>query len=397
MSTNEETPSSSSSLARAAACMPDDLSSIDKDSLIKMGVETSSKILEACSIKYAPLSFGEILNGNNPERRKMFSLEGKRGQRSLKHITQHTLKDNDEIIESLNEICTHFINQQIISEHPELEDSVRELNFKNVLEPGRVIKIEDHRMGSYQIKDPCFNLYPSRVCFLEPYKRACGGSMSEVYKELKSLLERECNMGAGCLYRRMFPQCKRAGRVALPESVEYVFTKLLPACSNEGGATGLVHTLHAQFFSFAEECGKKKVQSVYKVRQQCIVCTMLKLSKETNKNAGLDRPHMDLYNEEDENIFLTKTEDLKDFGVIEVSRPDYNDMVVNVHGQKKVMVVDRSKLFSNIDMCEEDGFFFPVIMTEGRDVVPTNLPTSRKRRGGGGGKKGAKRMLLDEI
>lgn len=356
------------------------MGSISQEELIKKSVIASSKITEPCTIRFFDQSYDEFLNGDNKERRQAFTLEGRRGERVLKNISEHTQQENDELIEELNEIATKFINQQIISHYPETEATVREINFKNVLEPARIIKIDDHRLGSYQMSDHCFNLYPSRICFLEPHKQACGGRNSDLYKDLKELVEQECSNGPGCYYRYYFPESGKAGRVALPRSVEYFFTKLIPSCTHEKDKTGFLQILHSRYFSFAEESGKKKAQTVYRVRNQCIVCTLLAMTKELTKGGGIDRPCMQLFNEEDENLFLLKTENMEDMGVVETFRPNHNEPIVNVHGQKKVMLTDKSKMFSRYMMCEEDGFFFPVMLDSSKKVKPSNLPTKRGKK-----------------
>ena len=356
--------------------LPKNLDDIDTDELIKEAVVNTSRISDPCAIAHTDITFDEFTTDVcNNERRDFFTLEGRKGQRTVTEVYEHTIEENDAIIEEINAVCTELINQQVISHYPEIEDKVREINFDNVLEPGRVINLKDHLEGCYQIKDPRFNLYPSRLCFLEPYKKACGGEKSQLYINLKDLLEQECVNAEGCQYRAYYPETRQSGRAMLPEMIEETFTCTLAAgCLSQHEQTNILTQIHEVYFGDIDEMASStksaKSQRVYKVKNQCIVCTMLRLTKELVKNAGIDRPCKELYEGDDENLFLLKIGDRPPSGMINVDRPDYNDCVANIYPQIKSFVHNRLELFKEYKMFVEDGIWMPMRVDKQERLVP---------------------------
>nr|DBA11706.1 TPA_asm: ORF5 [Malaco herpesvirus 1] len=355
--------------------LPDDLESIDKDELIKEAAINSSRISDPISIAHADITFSEYITGeNDPERRKVYTLKGRKGERTVTDVCEHTKEENDAIVKEMNEICTELINQQIVSDYPEIEEDVMEINYNNVTEPGRVVNLKDHLEGCYQIRDPRFNLFPNRSCFIAPYKNACGGETSELYKNLEALLNKECVNAEGCHYRVLFPEAMCAGRVMLPQLVEDTFTCILFATGlSQHNQSMKLTNIHELYFGDLDETScyssTNKMEGVYKVKNQCIVCTMFTLSKEIVKDGGIDRSCKELYCEEEENLFLMK---VGREGVLEVDRPDFNDPIASVYPQIKYIVYNQLELFKKYKLFydEDTGVMSPMHLDKNKTLIP---------------------------
>lgn len=353
--------------------LPVDLTSIDREELLKTAVESTSQISDPCCISYADVTFAEYLNGvPDEEKRSVFTVETKKGQRTVTDVSEHTLEENDAIIEEVGELCWELINNQIISEFPEVEKSVRELNYKNVLEPGRIVDVKDHLEGCYQINDLRFNLHPRRSCFLEQYKSVCGGEKSELYMKLTELLDQECINAEGCQYRRFFPKVRESGRVMLPESVEQIFRTILVAgCLSQGEQTAILQNLYDLYYGEFDDlgCVKQRTQGVCKIKNQCVVCTLISMHKEFVVDGGIDRPCKELYEPRDENLFLLKINN-KLPGVMSARRPDNMEPLAHIYPQVRKSIYTVKELLGEYKMYTEDGVWFPVRADKDEKLIP---------------------------
>nr|WHP53344.1 ORF94 [Ostreid herpesvirus 1] len=274
---------------------------------------------------------GDRIDGVN-DHKDAYHFYTNRGVRDVSNAGLCSMEYNDETLRAAAALSRELISAELVEENPELEEVVKRVStYIDPLTEPEVRDLNKQSHGIYRMSDKSFNLTPNRADnYLLQYKAIItkrAGDGDTTYKDLEDKLNARCSRAEGCYYRKVYPEFKCAGPVAMPDSIKNIFTYVLPASPFKGKTINLIlHMINNPM----DEAGESMSDPIVKAMSQCLVCTIInnaekdfKISASQVNNKTEEPLYLMNIEDEDSEMFMTITIPQFDSCVAEVDVPRY--------------------------------------------------------------------------